>query len=98
MTGVTGQYFVGLDLGQSQDFTAIAALERAELVGEWAPVMFAWRKTTAQRLRHLERVSECAGWDEGIGGGGGRGRLHPGDAGFRYHHIRSRSGDFPPQC
>ena len=57
---------MGLDLGQSQDFTAIAALERAELVGEWAPVMFAWRKTTAQRLRHLERVSECAGWGRGV--------------------------------
>jgi phage terminase large subunit-like protein len=33
MTRVTGQYFVGLDLGQSQDFTAIAVLERAELWG-----------------------------------------------------------------
>jgi hypothetical protein len=56
MTGVTGQYFVGLDLGQSQDFTAIAVLERAESVGGWDPVMFAWRKTIALRLRHLERV------------------------------------------
>ena len=38
MTAVTGQYFVGLDLGQSRDFTAIAVLERAELMGEWDPV------------------------------------------------------------
>jgi hypothetical protein len=57
MAGGTGQYFVGLDLGQSQDFTAIAVLQRAELVGEWDPVMFAWRKTIALRLRHLERVA-----------------------------------------
>lgn len=48
---------MGLDLGQSQDFTAIAVLQRAELVGEWDPVMFAWRKTIALRLRHLERVA-----------------------------------------
>ena len=56
MTGVTGQYFVGLDLGQSQEFTAIAVLERAELRGDWEPVVFAWRKTIALRLRHLEPV------------------------------------------
>jgi len=56
MTGVMGQCFVGLDLGQSQDFTAIAVLGRAELVGEWDPVMYAWRKTVALRLRHLERI------------------------------------------
>ena len=43
-------------MGQSQDFTAIAVLERAELVGEWDPVMYAWRKTVALRLRHLERI------------------------------------------
>jgi hypothetical protein len=54
---VTGQYFVGLDLGQSQDFTAIAVLERAELIGEWDPAMYARRKTTTLRLRHLERVA-----------------------------------------
>ena len=47
---------MGLDLGQSQDFTAIAVLQRAELVGEWDPVVFARRKTTALRLRHLERI------------------------------------------
>ena len=56
MTPATGQCFVGLDLGQSRDFTAIAVLERAELRGDWDPAMYAWRKTTALRLRHLERV------------------------------------------
>ena len=50
------QYFVGVDLGQSADFTAVAVVERAELKGEWDPVTFAWRKTAALRLRHLERT------------------------------------------
>ena len=53
----TGQFFVGLDLGQSRDFTAIAVLERAELTGEWDAVAFGRKKTTALRLRYLERVS-----------------------------------------
>jgi hypothetical protein len=50
-------YFVGLDLGQSMDFTAIAVLERVELTGEWDAVAFAHRKTAALRLRYLERVA-----------------------------------------
>jgi len=50
------RFFVGVDLGQAQDYTAIAVLERAELVGEWDPVMFANRKSTILRVRHLERV------------------------------------------
>jgi len=49
-------YFVGLDLGQSRDYTALAAVERVETVGEWDPVQFARRKGTALRLRYLERM------------------------------------------
>lgn len=49
-------YFVGLDLGQSRDHTAIAVVERAELKGEWDPMVFAWRKLAALRLRYLERM------------------------------------------
>ena len=52
----TGWWFVGVDLGQSRDFTAIAALERAELTGEYDPAMCAWRKGVALRLRYLERM------------------------------------------
>lgn len=48
---------MGLDLGQSQDFTAIAVLERAELTGPWDPVMYGYRKMAALRLRHLKRVA-----------------------------------------
>ena len=54
--GSTGQYFIGLDLGQSRDFTAIAILERAELTGAWDAEEFAHRKMAALRLRYLERI------------------------------------------
>jgi len=50
-------YFVGLDLAQSFDFTAIAVLERVELTGEWDAALYTHRKTTALRLRYLERVA-----------------------------------------
>jgi hypothetical protein len=50
------RYFVGVDLGQSRDFTAIAAVERVELQGGWEAAVWAWRKETKLRLRFLERV------------------------------------------
>ncbi len=49
-------FFVGLDLGQSHDFTAIAVVERVELVGRFDPAVFANEKIIERRLRHLERV------------------------------------------
>lgn len=49
-------YIVGLDLGQSRDHTALAAVERAESTGDWDPVAFAWRKVATLRLRYLERM------------------------------------------
>src|SRR5580700_2143966 len=49
-------YIVGVDLGQSRDFTAIAVVERQELSGEWDPAAYTCRKSTALRLRFLERV------------------------------------------
>jgi len=52
----TGWWFLGADLGQSRDPTALAVLERAELKGEFDPAMFAWRKEVELRLRYLERV------------------------------------------
>jgi hypothetical protein len=48
--------FVGLDLGQSQDFTAVTVVERAELMGDWDPVVLAWKKVVKLRLRYLERM------------------------------------------
>ena len=52
-----GRYFVGVDLGQARDFTAIAVVERAEVIGEWDAAMWAWRKEIRLRLRFLERAS-----------------------------------------
>jgi hypothetical protein len=49
-------YFAGLDLGQAQDFTALAVVERAEIKGEWDAVAYCYRKVRELRLRHLERM------------------------------------------
>ncbi len=49
-------FFIGVDLGQVHDFTAVAVVERAELVGEWDPVMVAHRKYAELRTRFLERM------------------------------------------
>ena len=50
------EFFVGVDLGQRRDFTAIAVVERAELKGEWDAAEYACRKEVTLRLRFLERV------------------------------------------
>ncbi|MFN7996935.1 MAG: hypothetical protein U0Q18_25195 [Bryobacteraceae bacterium] len=49
-------FFVGLDLGQSRDYTAVAVLERSEAAGAFDPAVFAYRKEVNLRLRYLERV------------------------------------------
>ena len=49
-------YFIGLDVGQSQDFTAIAVVERVELQGEWDAARYSHRRMAALDLRWLERV------------------------------------------
>jgi hypothetical protein len=50
------EYFIGLDLGQSQDPTAIAVLERTEARGEWDSAAFEYRTEVGVRLRHMERL------------------------------------------
>src|ERR1700722_3007161 len=49
-------YFVGVDLGQSRDFTAIAVVERQQSAGEWDPATYTCLTATSLRLRFLERV------------------------------------------
>src|SRR5689334_4038948 len=49
-------YFVGVDLGQRRDFTAMAVVERTELTGEWDAAVWAYRKEVALRLRYLQRI------------------------------------------
>src|SRR5690349_12605615 len=50
------QYYVGLDLGQAGQPTALAAVERAEMTGPWDPVVMAYRKQARVALRYLERA------------------------------------------
>ena len=52
----TDRFFVGLDLGQARDYTALAILERTESGGEIDAVTFARRKVILHRIRHLERL------------------------------------------
>ncbi len=49
-------YFVGLDLGQKQDPTALAVVEWLEYAGAWDGVAYEFRKETSLSLRHLERM------------------------------------------
>jgi hypothetical protein len=50
-------FFAGVDFGQARDYTAIAVIERVELVGEFDYAVRAHRKETALRLRYLERIA-----------------------------------------
>jgi hypothetical protein len=49
-------YFVGLDLGQVQDYTALAVIEAADTQGAWDPVNLYFRRHRELRLRYLERM------------------------------------------
>src|SRR4051794_31280063 len=51
------EYFMGVDLGQRRDRTAVAILERAELIAE-RPDPITWERARTFRLqvRHLERM------------------------------------------
>jgi len=51
------QFFLGLDLGQKQDYTAIAIVERAEAAKEFDRVNLTPATETRYHLRHLERVA-----------------------------------------
>jgi hypothetical protein len=66
------QYFLGLDLGQARDPSALAVVERVELVGEWDAVRFAHWREIELRLRRLERLPlgirypEIEDWVRGV--------------------------------
>jgi len=49
-------YFIGVDLGQSEDYTALAVVERRETAGEFDGALWAHRRVETLWLRHLERV------------------------------------------
>jgi hypothetical protein len=50
------RYFIGVDLGQAQDPTATAVIERAELRGSFDHAQWAYRKEVELRLRYLRRT------------------------------------------
>ena len=56
MNTFINRYFVGLDLGQARDFTALAVVERTERDGGRDPVSWEQRKIMSLQVRHLERV------------------------------------------
>ena len=56
-------FLVGLDLGQSQDPTALAVVERIEFIGEWDAVAWAYRTEPAVRLRAVRLMSDRPGGD-----------------------------------
>ena len=47
-------HYIGLDLGQAYDHTAIAVLERSEIPLGRSPVTFEWIVETRYTFRHLE--------------------------------------------
>src|SRR5438093_6424867 len=57
MQVIDSHYFVGLDLGQKQDYTAIAIVERSVvLTGEIDAMTWERKKETRYGLRFLERL------------------------------------------
>ena len=49
------EYYVGFDIGQVRDPSAIAVLERSEVVVERSLVNYAYQTVTRLSIRHLER-------------------------------------------
>ena len=54
--GPESVFFAGLDLGQAQDYTALAVVEAAESKGEWDAARYCFRRERMLWLRHLERM------------------------------------------
>jgi len=49
-------YFIGIDLGQSQDYTAISVVERADIItGPRSHMTYEWPRDRVLTVRHLER-------------------------------------------
>src|SRR5260221_11944849 len=78
-------YFVGLDLGQRRDPSALAVVERAEILLDMDYVTYERRRSMRYRVRFLERVRlgtpypDVVGRVRGVlGGAGVAGRGAPG--------------------
>lgn len=50
-------YYIGVDIGQSQDYTAISIVERADIIsGPQDRITYNWPRTTLRTVRFLHRV------------------------------------------
>ncbi|MBL8218780.1 MAG: terminase family protein [Bryobacterales bacterium] len=50
-------YYIGVDIGQSQDYTAISIVERADIIsGPQDRITYSWPKTTLRTVRFLHRI------------------------------------------
>jgi len=76
------RYYVGVDLGQKQDYTAIAVVERCAVAGELDRVTWERRIEVGHSLRHLERVALGTPYTEVVG---------------RVREV-ARSGDLAGRC
>ena len=51
------RFYIGVDLGQAQDHTAIAVIERAEVISsERDPLTWSFRTNTLFHVRHAQRI------------------------------------------
>jgi hypothetical protein len=53
---IRSEWFVGLDVGQSVDPSALVVVERAECAGEFDGAMYAYPKEGELRVVHAERA------------------------------------------
>src|SRR5438552_3763599 len=61
-------YFVGLDLGQTRDHSALAVVERAEIFhDEMDWVSYEQKRTRRYRVRYLERVRLGTSYPDVVG-------------------------------
>src|SRR5260221_11470246 len=62
-------YFVGLDLGQRRDPSALAVVERAEILLDMDYVTYERRRSMRYRVRFLERVRLGTPYPDVVGRG-----------------------------
>lgn len=53
---IVPKFTLGLDLGQRRDYSALAVIEPAEIIGPRDPVTWEFKRERRVRVRHLERV------------------------------------------
>lgn len=54
---MTTKYFLGLDLGQRRDYTALAVAKRQQMVGRWDPVRMGYPREPRLEFVYVERFA-----------------------------------------